>query len=135
MPSSFFKTGTIEAWQGAIVLAVLLGISLYVLSNGPPRRVAPSKILVTCPYPGASRQIVGDAVAAPIEAQIKGVEGLTNMSSTISKDGVYSLTLSFGRGIDIDMARLLVQNRVTLALPILPTAIKRSDITVTKQLP
>ena len=70
---------------------------------------------VTCNYPGASASDVAEAVAAPIEQQVNGVEGMMYMSSQCANDGTYNLTVTFQQGIDLNMAQVLVQNRVNLA--------------------
>ena len=74
-------------------------------------------------------------MAAPIEQQVDGVEGMLYMSSTCANDGSYNLTVTFNHGIDLNMAQVLVQNRVSLAMPLLPDVIKQTGVTVKKQSP
>ena len=74
---------------------------------------------MTCQYPGASAQVVAETVAAPIEQQVNGVENMMYMSSPSTNDGNYSLTVTFKHGVDLNLAQVLVQNRVALALPLL----------------
>ena len=69
---------------------------------------------------GANAKVVADTVAAPIEQQVNGVEGMLYMSSQCTNDGQYTLTVTFKLGVDLNMAQVLVQNRVALAQPILP---------------
>ena len=76
---------------------------------------------VNCNYPGASARTWPEAVAAPIEQQVNGVEGMMYMASQCTNDGSYNLTVTFKHGIDLNMAQVLVQNRVSLALPCCPT--------------
>ena len=87
---------------------------------------------VTAVYPGANALTVRDTVAAPIEAQVSGVEGMTYMSSTSTNDGTYNLTVTFKLGMDSDMAQVLVQNRVNLALPVIPPLVQQEGINVRK---
>ena len=74
-------------------------------------------------------------MAAPIEQQVNGVEGMMYMSSQCTNDGTYTLTVTFKPGIDLNMAQVLVQNRVALAQPILPDLVKRSGVPVKKKSP
>jgi multidrug efflux pump subunit AcrB len=97
--------------------------------------VAPPTVQVTASYPGANCQTVRDTVAAPIEEQVSGVEGMIYMSSTCTNDGAYSLTVMFKQGMDSDMAQVLVQNRVSLALPVIPLLVQNEGITVKKMSP
>src|SRR5881275_1004670 len=97
--------------------------------------VTPPTVLVTAFYPGANAQTLRDTVAAPIEEQVSGVEGMLYMSSTSTNDGTYSLTVTFKQGMDSDMAQVLVQNRVSLALPVIPPLVQNEGITVKKQSP
>src|SRR5205085_7452997 len=84
-------------------------------------------------YPGANAEGVADTVAAPIEQQVNGVEGMLYMSSQCTNDGNYSLTVTFQNGVDLNMAQVLVQNRVALAQPILPELVKRRGVAVKKK--
>ena len=70
---------------------------------------------------GGQRQVVADTVAAPIEQQVNGVQGMLYMSSQMGNDGTYTLSVTFDVGIDLNTALVMVQNRVTLAMPQLPT--------------
>ena len=73
-----------------------------------------------------------DTVAAPIEEQVSGVEGMMYMSSQSTNDGTYRLSVTFKLGMDSDMAQVLVQNRVSLALPVIPQLVQNEGITVKK---
>jgi multidrug efflux pump len=112
---------------GAIAL-VNLPIALY-----PP--ISPPVVQVDCTYPGASAEVVSQAVAAPIEQQVNGVENMLYMSSQCTNDGSYNLTVTFKHGVDLNMAQVLVQNRVVLAVPMLPDVIKATGVTVRKKAP
>ena len=78
---------------------------------------------------------VQDTVAAPIEEQVSGVEGMAYMSSRSTNDGAYNLTVTFKLGTDSDMAQVLVQNRVALALPVIPALVQNEGINVRKMSP
>src|SRR5262249_30278685 len=97
--------------------------------------VTPPTVQVSCNYPGASAKEVADSVAAPIEQLVNGVEGMMYMSSQCANDGSYNLTVTFRQGIDLNMAQVLVQNRVNLALPLLPEVIKQTGVTTRKRSP
>ncbi len=90
----------------------------------------PPVLVVQAVYLGASAQVVADTVAAPIEQQVNGVEGMLHMASRCTDDGGYTLAVTFRHGVDVKLARVLVQNRVNLALPILPDVVKRGGVTV-----
>ncbi len=97
--------------------------------------VTPPTVQVTAQYPGANSQTVRDTVAAPIEEQVSGVEGMMYMSSVSTNDGAYKLTVTFKLGTDSDMAQVLVQNRVSLALPVIPLLVQNEGINVKKMSP
>ena len=97
--------------------------------------IAPPTVEVSASYPGADAKVVADTVAAPIEQQVNGVEGMRYMSSQCTNDGTYTLTVTFDLGVDLNMAQVLVQNRVAMALPILPDLVNRKGVTVKKKSP
>src|SRR5262249_3126892 len=99
----------------------------------PP--ITPPGVSVTINYPGASAQVVADTVAAPIEQQVNGVPGMLYMSSQMGNDGSYTLTVTFDVGTDLNTALVMVQNRVQLALPLLPTSVQNQGITIRKKTP
>src|SRR3954468_10996887 len=119
--------------SAVIVLAGLVAYSSLPVAQYP--EVAPPTVQVTASYPGANAQTVRDTVAAPIEAQVSGVEGMLYMSSQCTNDGTYNLTVTFKLGMASDMAQVLVQNRVSLALPVIPALVQNEGISVKKMSP
>lgn len=114
-----------------ITLAGLLTLPLLPVAQFPD--ITPATVSVSTTYTGASAEVVRDSVAAPIEEQVNGVEGMAYMSSSSGNDGSYSLTVTFDAGVDGDIAQVNVQNRVQQAMPSLPEDVKRAGVTVNKQ--
>jgi multidrug efflux pump len=123
----------------ATVLSVVITLSGMIASCTLPitqyPEITPPTVEVSTVYPGANAQVVADTVAAPIEQQVNGVEGMLYMSSQSTNDGAYSLTVTFASGTDLNLAQVLVQNRVSLAQPILPELVQRRGVTVKKKSP
>jgi multidrug efflux pump len=135
MFSRFFIDRPIFATVLSVIITLAGAVALTQLPLAQFPRVSPAIVSVTCTYPGASAQTVSEAVAAPIEQQVNGVEGMLYMSSSCTNDGQYNLTVTFKASIDINMAQVLVQNRVALALPNMPDVIKQTGVTVRKRSP
>jgi multidrug efflux pump len=95
--------------------------------------ITPPTIEVSASYPGAHAKTLADTVAAPIEEYVNGVEDMLYMTSTSANDGTYSLTVTFKPGTDLDIAQVLVQNRVNIASPKLPAEVRRRGVTVKKK--
>src|SRR6516225_6693178 len=114
------------------VLAGLVAVGSLPVAQYP--EVTPPTVQVTALYPGANAETVRDTVAAPIEEQVSGVEGMMYMSSRCTNDGAYNLTVTFKLGMDSDMAQVLVQNRVSLALPVIPALVQNEGINVKDEL-
>lgn len=113
----------------AIMLAGMLMITSLPLEEYPS--ITPPQVVVTATYAGASSDVVEDTIAAPVEAQLNGVEDMIYMSST-SQNGQYQLTLYFEIGSDPDMAVVNVQNQLQLVTPRLPEEVKRYGLSVKK---
>jgi multidrug efflux pump subunit AcrB len=101
----------------------------------PEQRRPPLTIVIETSYPGANARVVADTVAAPIEQQVNGVEGMLYLHSRSTDDGNYSLTVTFTPDTDPNMAQVLVQNRVALAEPVLPEEVRRLGVTIRKKSP
>ena len=135
MLARFFIERPIFAWVLSIVILLAGGVSVVTLPIAQYPNITPPTVQVTASYPGASAQVVADAVAAPIEEQVNGVEGLLYMSSQCTNDGAYNLTLTFELGTDLDMATVLVQNRVSWAMSQLPLQVQLQGINTKKKSP
>ena len=133
MFARFFVNHPIFANVIAIVIMVVGVVSLIRLPVEQFPQITPPTIRVTTNYPGANAQVVADTVAAPIEQQINGVEGMMYMSSTSASDGSYGLTVTFEIGTDLNMAQVLVQNRVAIAIPQLPADVQKQGVVTKKQ--
>src|SRR5438876_7250032 len=135
MFSRFFIDRPIFATVISVVITLAGGVAVFTLPVAQYPDVTPPTVQVTAIYPGANAQTLRDTVAAPIEEQVSGVEGMMYMSSQCTNNGTYTLTVTFKQGIDSDMAQVLVQNRVSLALPVIPALVQNEGITVKKQSP
>src|SRR5437016_12050062 len=135
MFSRFFINRPIFAAVLSIIVVLAGGIAVWTLPIAQYPEITPPTVEVAATYPGANAQVVVDTVAAPIEQQVNGVEGMVYMSSQCTNDGNYTLTVTFKPGSDLNIAQVLVQNRESLAEPILPDLVKRRGISVKKKSP
>ena len=133
--SRFFIDRPIFASVLSIVIVIMGGITLGALPVAQYPDVAPPTVQVTATYPGADSRVLQETVATPIEQEVNGVEGMLYMQSSCSADGKYTLTVTFKTGVDLDMANVLVQNRVSTAMPKLPDEVKRLGVTTKKKSP
>ncbi len=131
--SRFFINRPIFASVISIVIIIAGLVSQGALPVEKFPQVTPPTVVVTAVYPGANAKVIAETVAAPIEQEVNGVEGMLYMSSISADDGTYSLTVTFDIGVDLDMATVLVQNRVAIAEPKLPEDARRQGITTKKK--
>lgn len=114
----------------AIVLAGLIMMMGLPLEDYPS--ITPPQVVVSATYTGANADVIRDTIAAPIEAQLNGVEDMIYMTST-SQNGSYELSVYFEVGTDPDMAVINVNNRLQLVTPRLPSEVRNYGLTVNKR--
>lgn len=131
--SKFFIHRPIFATVISIVILVAGFVSFPVLPVSKFPEIAPPTVQVKAVYPGANAATIAETVASPIEQEVNGVEGMIYMASTSASDGSYTLTVTFDIGTDLDMASVLVQNRVAIAEAKLPAEVRQQGITTKKQ--
>jgi len=131
--SHFFIARPIFASVLSIVIAIVGGVALLSLPVAQYPEITPPTVQVATSYPGADAKTVAETVGAPIEQQVNGVENMLYMSSQSNSDGSYGLTVTFKLGTNLDTAQVLTQNRVNLALPLLPEDVRRNGVSVKKQ--
>ncbi len=135
MLSRVFIDRPIMASVPSIVITLAGLAAVFTLPVAQYPEITPPTVQVSCMYPGASAKVVAETVAAPIEQQVNGVENMLYMSSNCTNDGTYNLTVTFQLGTNLDMAQVLVQNRVSLAMPTLPDIVKQTGVTTKKKSP
>src|SRR5271165_5438283 len=116
----FFIDRPVFAIVLSLVFVLAGGVAVFTLPVAQYPEVTPPTVLVTAVYPGANALTLRDTVAAPIEEQVSGVENMLYMSSQCTNNGTYILTVTFKPYTNSDIAQVLVQNRVQLALPVIP---------------
>ena len=129
----FFINRPIFATVLALILVVAGLVTLHILPIAQYPEITPPTVQVSAFYPGADAETVAQTVGLPIEQQVNGVDGMLYMSSNSSSSGAYSLTITFAVGTDIDMATVMVQNRVSIAQSSLPEPVIVQGITTRKQ--
>ncbi|HRX82623.1 MAG TPA: efflux RND transporter permease subunit, partial [Pirellulaceae bacterium] len=100
--SKFFIDRPVFANVIAIIMVILGVVAMFNLPVEQYPKITPPTVQVTTVYPGANARVVAETVAAPIEQQVNGVEGMLYMSSNCSADGSYALTVTFDIGVDLD---------------------------------
>ncbi|RKY22072.1 MAG: hydrophobe/amphiphile efflux-1 family RND transporter [Planctomycetota bacterium] len=133
MLSRFFIERPIFATVLAIMMVLAGSVSVFTLPVAQYPNIAPPTVEVTTVYPGANARVVAETVAAPIEQEVNGVENMLYMSSTCTNDGNYTLTITFDVGTNLDIASVLVQNRVAIAMATLPDDVTRQGVVTEKK--
>ena len=133
MFSRFFIERPIFATVISLIIVIAGLVSMACLPIARYPSITPVQVTVSAFYPGADSKTVADAVAAPLEAQINGVDNMLYMTSTSSSAGQLTLTVYFSLDTNPDIAQVQVQNRVSLATPQLPDAVIQNGVSVQKK--
>ena len=133
MFSAFFINRTRFAMVISVIIIIAGAIAIQVLPVAQFPEIVPPQVQVTARYPGASAEVIAETVAAPIEAEVNGVDNMLYMTSTSDNAGGYELNVTFAVGTDPDIAAVNVQNRVALALPSLPPEVTAQGVSTRKQ--
>jgi HAE1 family hydrophobic/amphiphilic exporter-1 len=133
--SHFFVDRPIFAGVISIIITLVGFISFRALPVTEYPEIAPPTVVVNASFPGASAEVIAQTVAAPIEQEINGVDNMIYVVSQSTGNGALSISVVFKPGTDIDQAQVLTQNRVSVALPRLPTEVQRLGVTVRKNSP
>ncbi|MEO3415804.1 multidrug efflux RND transporter permease subunit [Roseovarius sp. CAU 1744] len=131
----FFVNRPIFAAIMSIVVTIVGLVAYFQLPIEQYPQIAPPSIVVNASYPGADAETIAATVATPLEQEVNGVEGMLYLSSYSTADGTMSLTITFKLGTDLDVAQVLVQNRVAAAVPRLPQEVRNLGVTTTKSSP
>lgn len=130
--ANFFIQRPIFAWVLAILLMIAGGLAIIQLPVAQYPTIAPPAIAISATYPGADAQTVQDSVTQVIEQNMNGIDNLMYMSSTSDSSGSVTITLTFESGTDPDIAQVQVQNKLQLAMPLLPQEVQQQGIGVDK---
>jgi hydrophobe/amphiphile efflux-1 (HAE1) family protein len=133
--SHFFIDRPIFAVVVSVLIVLTGSLAYFELPVAQFPDVAPPTVVVRASYPGASPETIARTVATPLEQEINGVENMLYMESQSTTDGAMTLTITFALGTDLDLAQVLVQNRVAVAEPRLPEDVRRIGVTTTKSSP
>ena len=130
--AQFFIDRPVFAWVIAIVIMLAGALAIETLPIEQYPKIAPPAVSVNASYPGASAKTLEDAVTQVIEQKMTGIDNLRYMSSTSDSTGQATITLTFEPEADPDIAQVQVQNKLQLALPLLPQQVQEQGLTVTK---
>ncbi|GAW68762.1 multidrug transporter [Geoanaerobacter pelophilus] len=133
MFSRFFIERPVFAAVVSIIICIAGVVALFAMPVEQYPPITPVQVTVQATYPGADSRTLADSVAAPLEAQINGIDNMLYMSSTSSSSGMLTITVYFGLNTDPDVAQVQVQNRVNLAVPQLPVAVTQQGVSVQKK--
>ena len=132
--SSFFINRPIFASVIAVLITLFGLFSYPILPLAQYPEIAPPSVTISAFFPGASAETMAETIAAPIEQEVNGVQGMQYMRSN-SSQGQAQITVTFQPGVDVDQAQVLVQNRVALAEPRLPDQVRQIGVVVAKASP
>lgn len=132
MFSKFFIYRPKFAFVISIVLVLIGAVAIKMMPVSDYPDITPPVINVVAVYPGASAETIESVVGAAIEAEVNGVDDMLYMDSRAANDGSYRLQVTFNIGTDPDMAQVNVQNRVSAALPLLPSVVNSMGVQVFK---
>ncbi|MBV8102859.1 MAG: efflux RND transporter permease subunit, partial [Verrucomicrobia bacterium] len=133
--SHFFIDRPIFAMALSILIVLAGGVAYFALPVAQYPEIAPPTVQISATYPGADPQVLAETVATPIEEQVNGVENMLYMSSQMTANGAVTITVTFALGTDVNTDQVLVQNRVSVALPRLPQEVQAIGVTTQKQSP
>ncbi|MGA0132895.1 MAG: efflux RND transporter permease subunit, partial [Opitutales bacterium] len=133
MSWDFFIRRPVFSGVLSVVIVIVGGLAFTQLPLSQYPQIAPPTVTVVASFPGASPDALVKNVAAPLEEEINGVEGLLYYSSNSSSNGTLSISVVFDSGVDPDMATILVANRVKLAEPRLPEEVRRLGVITKKR--
>jgi HAE1 family hydrophobic/amphiphilic exporter-1/multidrug efflux pump len=131
--SRFFIERPIFASVLAIIIILGGAIAGFSLPISQYPEISPPTVTITTAYPGASAETIAQTVAAPIEEQLSGAEGMVYFNSSAGSDGNLTITATFEVGTDVDRATFQLNNRVQTALPRLPDEVRRNGVLVQKR--
>ena len=130
--SRFFIDRPVFAWVLALTIMLIGGLSILRLPVEQYPRIAPPSVAITTSYPGASAQTLENSVTQVIEQKMNGLDHLRYMASTSDSTGTLTITLTFDPEANPDIAQVQVQNKLQLALPLLPQEVQQQGVKVAK---